>query len=107
LTAEQLLSLGLFYAGPFTGRPQDVLGFAVGRTLVNPRVAEGQQLQNSSATSPPVPVQNAEYPIELFYNFNIRPWLSVAPVLQYVGHPGGTNVYPTVVILGANLAITF
>jgi porin len=106
-TISELLSLGLLYTGPFSARPHDVVGFAVGRTRVNPRVAEGQQLQNSTGTSPPVPVQDAEYPIELFYNINFTPWLSVQPVVQYVGHPGGTNFYPSVVILGANIAITF
>lgn len=106
-TLSELLSLGLLYTGPFSSRPLDVVGFAVGRTRVNPRVAEGQQLQNSSGTGAPVPVQDAEYPIEIFYNFNLTPWLSVEPLLQYVVHPGGTNVYPNVLVAGANIAITF
>jgi hypothetical protein len=86
----------MFYAGPFGARHQDTLGLAVGRTRVNPRVAEGQRLLNSTGTSAPVPVQDAEYPVELFYNIHFTPWLSFAPLLQYVIHPGGTNVYPDV-----------
>ena len=107
-TVSELLSVGLFYTGPWRARPLDVLGFAVGRTRVNPRIAEGQRLTNSIGTlAKPVPVQNAEYPFELFYNFNIRPWLSVSPVVQYISHPGGVSAYSDVVILGANIGITF
>jgi porin len=104
---SELLSVGLFYTGPFVARPQDILGFAVGRTRVNPRIAEGQRLLNSTGVSPAVPVQGAEYPIELFYNFNIRRWLSLSPLLQYISHPGGSGAYADVVVLGANIAITF
>lgn len=103
----QLLSLGMFYAGPFGARPRDTLGLAVGRTQVNPRVAEGQRLQNGTATGPSVPVQDAEYPIELFYNIHFTPWLAISPLVQYIVHPGGTNAYPDVVVVGANIAITF
>ena len=106
-TITELLSLGMFYAGPFGARRQDTLGLAVGRTRVNPRVAEGQRLQNSTGASAPVPVQSAEYPVELFYNIQFTPWLSVSPLVQYVIHPGGTSGYPDVVVVGANIAVTF
>lgn len=107
-TITQLLSIGVFYAGPLASRPQDVLGFALGRTKVNPRVADGQRLMNNVGTmGTPVPVQNAEYPIELFYNINFRPWLSVSPLIQYISHPGGTSAYSDVVVVGANIGITF
>jgi porin len=74
---------------------------------VNPRVAEGQRLLNGTGVSPPVPVQDAEYPVELFYNINLTPWLSVAPLVQYVSRPGGTSGHPDVVVLGANIGVTF
>jgi porin len=106
-TVCELLSIGFFYVGPFSGRPQDAVGFAVGRTRVNPRVAEGQRLSNDNGITPAVPVQNAEYPLELFYNFNFTRWLSVSPLVQYISHPGGTSAYPEAVVLGANIAVTF
>lgn len=102
-TVTELLSVGGFYAGPFRARPQDVLGFAAGRSRVNPRVAQGQVLENS----PTVPVQDAEYPFEIFYNINFTPWLSIAPLVQYVSHAGGTSAYADVWVLGANIAVTF
>jgi porin len=102
-TVTELLSVGCLYAGPWRARPQDVLGLALGRTRVNPRVAEGQSLLNS----PTVPVQDAEYPVELFYNINFTPWLSIAPLVQYVSHPGGTSAYGDVWVVGANIGIIF
>src|SRR5262249_30959905 len=39
---DQLITVGVFYIGPFDARPQDDLGFAIGRTHVNSRVADGQ-----------------------------------------------------------------
>jgi porin len=106
-TVSELLSLGLFYAGPFSSRPQDILGFAAGRTRVNPRVAQGQRLLNSTGITPPVAVQNAEYPLELFYNVSLTHWLSVSPLIQYIARPGGTDLYTNVLIVGANIAVTF
>jgi porin len=98
----ELLSVGCFYAGPLPARPQDVLGFAAGRTRVNPRVAEGQSLE----TSPTVHIQDAEYPFELFYNINLRPWLSIAPLVQYISHAGGTSAYPDIWVLGGLVMTT-
>ncbi len=100
-TVRELLSVGLFYDGPFAARPQDVLGIAAGRTRVNPRIAQGQRLLGT------VPVQTCEYPFEIFYTLSLRPWLSIAPLVQYVGRPGGSGSYPDAVIVGANLAVTF
>jgi carbohydrate-selective porin OprB len=31
-------------------------------------------------------VQDAEYPVELFYNINFTPRLAVSPAVQYVIH---------------------
>ena len=104
---SELFSVGFFFQGPLARRPRDQLGFAVGWTHVNPRVAEGQELQNTQGTAPPVPVQNAEYPFEVFYNWNATRWLSLAPVVQYVHRPGGTSANPDVVVVGVNFGVAF
>ena len=106
-TISQIFSLGLLYTGPFDARPQDVLGFAAGYTQVNPRVADGQKLQNQTGAGAPVPVQNAEYPFELFYNINATRWLSISPAIQYIYRPGGTSANPNVVVVGLNFGVTF
>ena len=45
--------------------------------------------------------------MELFYNVNFTPWLSIAPLVQYISHPGGTSAYADVWVVGANIGITF
>jgi porin len=83
-----------------------VFGVALGRTRVNPRVAAGQALHNAT-TSPPVPVQDAEYPMEVFYNCMATPWLSLSPSLQYILRPGGTDANHDVLVFGVNFGVTF
>lgn len=106
-TLSQTVSVGLLYAGPFAARPKDLLGFAAGWTKVNPRVADGQTLLNGAGATPPVAVQNAEYPFELFYSFVATPGLALGPALQYVYRPGGTSANPNVLVVGLNVGITF
>jgi porin len=106
-TIDQIFSLGLLYTGLFPGRPSDVAGFAVGRTQVNPRVADGQNLQNATGAEAPVPVQNAEYPFELFYSFAATRWLTLQPVIQYISRPGGTSANPNATVVGLNLTVSF
>lgn len=106
-TISQTVSAGLLCAGPFAARPQDLLGFSAGWTKVNPRVADGQGLQNSAGANPPVAVQNAEYPFELFYSFVTTPWLTLGPALQYIYRPGGTSANPNVLVVGLNVGVIF
>ena len=105
-TIDQVFIVGLFYTGPFDARPQDDIGFAVGRTHVNNNVAQGQQLQNANGLGP-VAVQSNEYPIELYYTFNIGNWLSLRPNIQYIVHPGGTSQNDNVVVLGLKAGVKF
>jgi porin len=105
-TIDQLITLGLFYTGPFDARPQDDIGFAIGRTHVNSRVADGQKLQNASGVGP-VPVQGSEYPLELYYTYNATSWLMLRPNLQFIYHPGGTSERQNVVVLGLKASMKF
>src|SRR5262249_52109384 len=103
---DQLITVGAFYNGPFNERPGDQLGFAVGRTHVNSRVADGERLQNAAGLGP-VPVQSSEYPVELYYSINVTPWLIVRPNLQYILHPGGTSENPNALVLGVKASLSF
>ncbi len=105
-TIDQLITLGLFYTGPFDARPQDDLGFAVGRTHVNSRVADAQSAQNAAGLGP-VSVQHSEYPVELYYSFNVAQWLTLRPNLQYIFRPGGTSDNTDVVVAGLKASIKF
>ena len=69
--------------------------------------ADGQVLHNSTGLQPPVPVQDAEYPVEVFYNCMATPWLSLSPAVQYIFKPGGTDANRDVLVLGVNFGVTF
>jgi porin len=105
-TIDQLIIVGLFYTGPLNARPQDDIGFAVGRTHVNNNVAQGQELQNANGLGP-VAVQSNEYPVEVYYIFNIGNWLSLRPNIQYIVHPGGTSQNDNVLVLGLKAGVKF
>jgi porin len=98
---DQLITVGLFYTGPFDARPQDDLGFAVGRTHVNHKVADAESAQAG------VSVQHSEYPIEVYYSFNLTRWLTLRPNLQYIVHPGGTGDNTDVVVAGLKATVKF
>ena len=98
---DQLISVGLFYTGPFDARPQDDLGFAIGRTHVNHKVADAESAQAG------VSVQHSEYPIEVYYSFNLTQWLTLRPNLQYIVHPGGTSDNTDVVVADLKATVKF
>jgi porin len=75
---------GLLYAGPFETRPNDSIGVASGWTNYNSRAAEALALAN-----PGVAVPHREYPIEVFYSYQVLPWWDLRPDFQYIVHPAG------------------
>jgi porin len=111
---DELAALGLFYVGPLDWRPQDDLGFAMGRSHVNGRLAAAQQAYDTSALPgaglsglSPLPVQGSEYPFELFYSLNLTPAATLRPDLQFIHQPGGTAAHRDAVVLGMKLAVSF
>jgi porin len=100
------IAAGLISTGPFSARPKDDIGFAVGTTHVNSRIADVQALQNALGQGP-IAVQDSEYAFELFYTFRPRPGLLFRPNLQYVHDPGGTSVNDDVFVLGLKTSANF
>jgi porin len=101
-TLDNQIAAGLLYAAPFASRPNDMIGVAIGRTGYNSRAAAAIELAN-----PGVAVPRAEYPLELFYSYNVRPGWSVQPDFQFVVHPGGYVQASSVVILGLRTDLEF
>lgn len=99
---DNQIALGLFYIGPVPGRPDDDIGFAVGRTNVNGRAAYADVLATPGSEKP-----DSEYASEVYYSVHVRPWLIVRPNVQYIVHPGGYHDASNVVVSGAKSAITF
>jgi porin len=95
--------VGLLYKGPFAPRPADELGFAIGRTHVNSRIADVQTLDAENSGS--VGVQGSEYAAELFYGVHVTRWLDLRPNIQFVVQPGGIARNTNDVIVGLRLSI--
>ena len=105
-TLDSQMAAGALYSGPFASRPEDELGFAIGRTHVNSRVADVERLENAVGRSP-VGVQGAEYVGELFYKVQATGWLDLRPSVQYIRDPGGISKNTDDLIVGLRLSINF
>ena len=101
-TIDHQIALGLVSTGLFDARPEDEIGFAVGRTHVNDRVAHGQRQQGS-----PIDVQHSEYAMELYYGLQVAGWFMARPNVQYIVDPGGTSHNKNVVVIGLKTDIQF
>jgi porin len=103
-TLDSQMAAGVLYTGPFSSLPEDELGFAIGRTHVNSRVADVEWLQNELGRGP-VGVQSAEYVGELFYKIQATRWLDLRPNIQYVCQPGGISNKASDVVIGLKLSV--
>jgi len=85
-------SVGAQYQGLLPTRNDDVLGFGV---------AQGRLSRAAGFTA------SHETAMELYYNAQITPWLSVSPSVQYVLNPGGERHVDDAVVAGVRLQISF
>jgi porin len=97
---------GLVYTGLFRSRPDDDIGFAVGMTHVNSRVAWSETLQNLAGLGP-VPVRNSEYVVEAYYKYRPLGGLEIRPNIQYVVDPGGTSQNRNALVFGLKTVANF
>ncbi|WP_122899084.1 carbohydrate porin [Acinetobacter sp. B51(2017)] len=86
---------GLKYIGLADALPQDIIGLAVNRVHVNPRLAET------------VFDASAEYNVEINYSHNPTAWLSLRPNLHYVINPGSTNRVDNAFVVGLTTKLVF
>jgi porin len=105
-TTDNQVAAGLVYTGPFRSRPEDDVGFAVGMSRVNSRIAATQALANRLGFGP-VAVQGAEFPFELHYTFRPTSGFLFRPSIKYVINPGGTGANPNALVLGFTTSINF
>jgi porin len=94
-TLDNQSALGLTYVGPTSSREHDVIGIALGRTHVNPRVARDL-----------APARGSEWVGEIFYGVAIDKWLELRPDIQYVYRPGGIAHVTDDVIVGLRLSVS-
>jgi porin len=97
---------GGLYQGTFRGRNSDFVSFSVAYVQTNPCLTAFQQDRN--VVSPgSIGIQTYESVAEIDYNFQITPWLSVRPNLQYIINPGGTGKIPNAFVIGLYTGVTF
>jgi porin len=85
-------STGLQYRGLLPSRDNDVAGFGVAQGRLSPESGEF--------------TRKHETILETFYNVQVAPWLSVAPHIQYVIHPGGADA-DDAMVAGVRVQVTF
>jgi porin len=104
---DQMIDIGLLFNGPFASRPDDRLGFAIGRNRVSTQVANAERLVNAAGLGS-LPVQSGyEYVTELNYQFQLWHGLSLMPNVQYIRHPGGTSANHDATVLGLRFVAKF
>lgn len=52
-------------------------------------------------------IEDYESVLEVYYNAQITPWLSLSPSIQYVANPGGAENIRDAVVLGLRVQMEF
>jgi porin len=86
---------GITLKAPFAGRPRDVLGFAVARSRISPRLREAAWLAQRSGL-PSASLPGSETVVEASYSFAANSQLSLQPNAQFVRHPSANALSPAV-----------
>lgn len=118
--ASWMGQLGVSYTGPFSGRPQDQIGF--GYTYLGTSSSykgevtsyNGYQM-GPDGSGVTVPMAKGQSFVELDYKAMISPWWSVQPFIQYVMNPGGNQAQQAnpslpvnnMTVLGLRTQVTF
>jgi porin len=86
--AEFSINTGVVLKAPLAGRDDDSIGIGYGLAKISSRAVN---LDNDTAAfnGGLYPIRGSESFIELTYQAQIAPWLSVQPDFQYVWTPGG------------------
>jgi len=103
---------GLAYQGLIPGRDNDTAGFAVAYARIGNNL-RGLDQDTRSFSNPLFPIQNQEVALELTYQVQVTPWMTLQPGIQYVFNPGGNVLNPdgsmrrNALVLGLQSALTF
>ncbi|MEJ0019254.1 MAG: carbohydrate porin [Acetobacteraceae bacterium] len=106
------LDAGLAYKGLFPSRGDDTAGIGFGYARIGGN-ARGLDQDTRNFGSPGFPIRDQEMVLELSYQFQVTPWMTLQPDLQRVFHPGGNVQNPDgsirrdALVLGLRSALTF
>tara|TARA_R110001606_G_scaffold171956_7_gene318101 strand:+ start:2368 stop:3681 length:1314 start_codon:yes stop_codon:yes gene_type:complete len=108
--AERYVSTGATWSGPFDARPHDDAGIGLAYARVGEPYVDQATAGNIGLPGPGapgyVPPQGEEWNAELYYGFQLTPWLAVRPNLQYIVHPGANNRVDDAWVAGAMFNVT-
>ncbi len=98
---------GLVYQGLTKARPQDRIALGYVRASVNEHLLNQQRdlYARELITDPDWELNQAEELVELAYTFQLRPWLSVRPDVQYIIDPGAFRYKNTENVLAAGVQV--
>jgi len=104
-TIDNQLAIGLTYTGFVDSRPKDDLAIAFGRTHVNSRVTQAEELAQSVGVVG-TEVQTSEYVTEIYYSLHATRWLMLRPNFQYIHRPGGVDDRTDDIVLGLKAIVS-
>lgn len=90
---EHFWSVAALYQGPVPSRDKDLLGLGLAQGILS---EERRRVQLRA---------DRETVIELFYSFQVRPWLEISPDFQYVINAGGNKGSRNAAIAGVRIRI--
>jgi porin len=93
-------TMGARYTGLFPGRDQDKVGFG----LIYSDNGIAYSMANQQAGGPGL---GGETTLELDYQYNPAPWLSIQPDMQYIMDPGGNSDRSDILVLGLRTIVRF
>jgi porin len=104
---------GLSYKGLISGRPNDTAGIAFGIASIGANASGLDQDIRFFNNDPTFPIRNYEAVLEITYQAQLTPWMTLQPDLQRVFHPGGNVLNPDgsirrdALVLGLRSVLTF
>ena len=87
------LGAGVSLAGPFVNRPDDAAGFMVSHVQLSDEPGAGYAEDETT--------------LELFYRWQLTPFASVTPDLQYVFNPNGQSGQEDALVGSLRVVVVF
>ena len=102
---------GLTFQGLIPGRDNDIAGLGVGFARIGNNARGLDQDTRFFSGDPSFPIRSQEVVMELTYQAQVTPWLSVQPDVQYIFNPSGGVLNPKArrdaLVLGLRSALSF
>ncbi|MBI4717168.1 MAG: carbohydrate porin [Planctomycetes bacterium] len=89
-------SAGVQYKGLIPGRDADTLAFGFAQTDLSPMLRDQA-----------LPLADRELVYELYYAWQVTPWVVISPDVQYIANTGGTDDGNDTIVTGVRMRVSF